>query len=219
MVDLIPQEYRQAVHMRRLLRGVGWTCLALALAVGAAAAGLAYLVNDERMALARYRQLQAQSRAQGARLAELTARRNEAQKQLQTLDALRGGASIGQLVAAVDTALGERIWFQELSFSRVGDVIDRKAESAGAGYVVLAAKDKRPEEKGGETGWRARERAEIRGLAADHAVLAEFIKQLGAQPEVRQVKLIDTSARSYPNVQVVDFQLAALLGPAPGATQ
>ena len=219
MVDLIPEEYRQTRRLSRLLRGFGWTCCGMAAVIAATAAGVAYLVKDERVALARFQQLQAQGRAQRARLTELTARRNEAQKQLQALDALRGGASIGQLVAALDAALNERIWFQELAFRRGGDVIDRKAESAGAGYFVVAPKDKRPEDKGEENGWRAQERAEVRGLAGDHAVLAEFIKQLGAQPEVRQVRLLDTSARNYPNVEVVDFQLTALLGPAPGTAR
>ena len=217
MVDLIPQEYRRALHLRRLLRGFAWTCVGIATALGLASAGLGYLVKDERVALARFKQQQAQGRAQQARLAELTARRDGIQKQLQALDALRGDASIGRLAEAVDASLNDQIWFQELVFSRAAD--ERKSDAASARPPVPAAKDSRPDDKSGENVGRAQERAEVRGLAADHAVLAEFIKQLGAQPEVRQVKLLDTSARAYPNVQVIGFQLAALLGADDGAAR
>jgi cell division protein FtsB len=218
MVDLIPQEYRRAQRVERLLRSFGWAILGVAVVLGAAGGALAHLIGQERTALARFKQLQAQTKAQQARLAEVTARRDAAQRQFQSLEALRGGASIARLADAVDAALSGDIWFQELAFSRGGEAIERKAEAGGAGYFVVAAKEKRPDARADEEAWRTRERAEIRGVAVNHTVLAEFIKELAAQPEVRQVRLLDTSARNYPNVQVVDFRLAALLG-ATGAAQ
>jgi len=219
MVDLIPEEYRRALRARRLLQRFGWACLAIAAAVAAASGGFAYFIGKERSALARYKQLQAQSRAQQARLAEVMARKDTAQKQLQALDSLRGGASIASLVDAVDAALDGRIWFQEFTFSRGGEAAERKAEAGGAGYFVLADKDRRGGGWNEGGAWRTRERAEIRGVASDHAALAEFIKRLGGQPRVSDVKLLDTSARSYPGVQVVSFHLAALLGGAAGSAQ
>jgi Tfp pilus assembly protein PilN len=219
MVDLIPEEYRRAVRVRRLIGRFGWSCCAIVAAVAAASGGLAYAIGQERAALARYKQLQAQSRAQQARLTEVMARRDNAQRQLQVLESLRGDASIAAIIGAVDAALDDRIWFQELTFSRAGEAAERKAEAGEAGYFIVAAKDKRGDARPEGGAWRARERAEIRGLARDHAALAEFIKRLGGQPEVKQVKLLDTSARSYPGVQVVSFQLAALLGAASGAAQ
>ena len=203
--------------MRRIVRGSGWAALGIAVAFGAASAGLAYTINGERAAIARFKHTHAQARAQQARLTEVTARRDEARKQLQTLDGLRGGAVVGQFVDALDTALIDRIWFQEVSFSRDTGP-ERKPEGA-APAPGAAAKDGRPAAKADDTTVRIEQRAEIRGVARDHTALAQFIERLGARPGIGQVRLVDTSARSYPGVQVVDFRLALTLSPAAAGAQ
>ena len=83
--------------------------------------------------------------------------------------------------------------------------------------VAALVKIRPPGAGGAEQPGRNRERAAVHGLARDHAALAQFIKQLSSQPGVNEVRLLDTSARSYPNVEVVDFQLVAVLGAAAGA--
>ncbi len=213
MVDLIPAEYRRALRVQRLLQRLGWAGLSLVLAFGLCAAGLAHLLNEERTALARYKHLQAQAQAQQARLAEIRAQRDRAGRQVQALDTLRGGASTARLFDAVDAALNGRIWFQELVYARAGVAPAAQAAAAGA----AAAAGKRDAAGAEENPQRARERAEIRGVAIDHATLAEFIKTLATRPGMHEVRLLDTGSRNYPGAQVVDFQVAALLGTVPGA--
>ena len=203
--------------MRRIVRGSGWTALGLAAAFGAASAGLAYTINGERAAIAQFKHTHAQARAQQARLTEVTARRDEAHKQLAALDGLRGGAVVGQFVDALETALIDRIWFQEVSFSR--DTGPERKQEVAAPAPAAAAKDGRPAAKADDTTVRIEQRAEIRGVASDHAALAQFIERLGVRPGIGQVRLLDTSARSYPGVQVVDFRLALILRPPAGAAQ
>ena len=220
MVDLIPAEYRRGLRAQRLLRTFGWTCLALVLAFGVSFTGLARAVSAERAALARYKQLQAQSAAWQARLTELKAQKESADSRLRVLDALRGGAQIGPLFDQVDAALNARVWFQDLEFSQGGETglpgVEAgvpKAAVPGSGSVAAAAADKPAEPS------QRSAHAEIRGTAADHAALADFIRQLGSRPGVSKVELRDTNTRSYSNVQVVDFRLAATIGVAAGAAQ
>ncbi len=216
MVDMIPGEYRSGLRLRRLLAGFGWTCLALVLALGVSFAALAHAVSKERTALARSRQLQAQNAAWQARLAELKTQKENTDSRLRSLDALRGGgAPIGAMFNEVDAALNGRVWFRELAFSRGGEPSADKAEAGGPGKVPAAAADKSVAADANQRGARA----EILGIAADHAALADFIRAFGTRPGVAEVKLRDTSTRSYSNVQVVDFHLAATMDVAAGAAQ
>jgi hypothetical protein len=41
----------------------------------------------------------------------------------------------------------------------------------------------------------------------NHSVLAEFMRKLGAEPNVADLRLIDTGTRSYTTMQVIDFNL------------
>jgi len=195
MVDLIPAEYRKRLQAQRLLRGFGWSCLAIVLAFGVSYATLARALNTERAALARNRQLQAQNSARLARLAELQAQEQNAAEQLRALAALRGDAAIYPLFDAIDTAINASVWFSELEFSRSGRTGTELPTAGG-------------DSRGGQT--------EIRGVAADHAALADFIGLLGSRPGVIEVSLRDSSTRSYPGFQVVDFHLTALIGATTG---
>lgn len=211
MVDLIPDEYRRGVRLQRQIRGLAWMCLGVLLAMGLCAAGISHLLKEERAGLARLKHLQAQAGAQQARLTEIRARRDVAERRVRALDGLRGGASIQRLFDALDAALNGRIWFQELVYARATDApgaADKAAEAAAARRVEAKTDDRMR---------RTRERADIRGLAVDHAALAEFIRELAARPGLSEVKLIDTSARNYPNVQFVDFQVSAMLAADTGA--
>ena len=149
-------------------------------------------------------------------MTELTARRDEANKQLQVLDGLRGGAVVSQLVDALEAALIDRIWFQEVAFTRES-IPERKPEPAAPAQGGTAKDGSAVKIDSGAV--RVEQRADIRGVARDHAALAEFIERLGARPGIKRVKLVDTSARSYPGVQVVDFRLALTLSPVAGGAQ
>ena len=215
MVDLIPAEYHRGLRLQRLLRGFGWTCLAIVLAFGVSVAALARAVHAERAALARFKQLQAQNAAWQARLAELNAQKSDAARRLRALDALRGGAPIGHLFGDVDAALNGQVWFRELEFVR-GDEAGANLSQARPQGRIEAVDAHAPAAPHASP--RAG-RAEIRGIAADHAALADFIRQLGTRPGVSEIRLRDTSARSYPNVQVVDFDLAAVVDAVTGVAQ
>lgn len=215
MVDLVPQDYRRTLRLRRWLRAFCWACAGVAILAGAGRLGLAQLVRAEQAGLAAARQVQAASGAQRAKLADLQARRDAAERQIKALEVLRGPAVIGELFFAVDAAASGKVWFNELSFAREEEPAETGPQARAAGRIVPVP----PQAGAAEHSWRARQRAQIHGQALDHSTLAEFINRLGSQPGIVQVRLVDTSARSYSGLQVVDFQLAALLGPRPEAAR
>jgi hypothetical protein len=119
-------------------------------------------------------------------------------------------------VEALDDALIDRIWFHEVAFSRESGA-ERKPE--GSAPAAGATKDGRAGARPDEGAVRVEQRAEIRGMAGSHALLGEFIMRLGARPGIGQVKLVDSGAKSYPGVQVVEFRLALTLSPTGSAAR
>ena len=233
MVDLIPNDYRRAQRLRRWLQRFGLACTLVALLIGAARAGLAHLIGVEQHAMQAIRKVEVATGAQRARLADLQLRRDAAERQVRALEDLRGRAVIGELFYAIDAAVTGKVWFDELSFAREGEFADAKADPATpAGAAALAqlkpepqalvnvlalaqrktGAQAKPQTTASERAWLAQQRAKIRGHALDHSTLAEFINRLGDQPGIGQVRLVDTGARLYSSVQVVDFELAAALG-------
>jgi hypothetical protein len=84
------------------------------------------------------------------------------------------------------------------------------------GYFIVLPKDEaagRP----ADAAWQLEQRIEIRGQAAGHRELTDFLDRLGSEPAMRQVRLIDTGLRSYTETNVVDFRLVALLADPRGA--
>ena len=225
MVDLIPQEYRRSLRLRCWLRRFCLAAAGVALLVGTAGAGLAHLVRNERSALASFRQIDAATGAHRSRIADLSARKDVAERQVKVLESLRGRAVIGELFYAIDAAMTGKIWFDEFSFAREGELTEVKPEARESGYFILIPQDKpagapvqgASPNAAGERAWRTQQRAEIRGHALDHSMLAEFIHRLGSQPGIGQVRLVDTSARNFSTAQVIDFQVVAVLGAPQGA--
>jgi hypothetical protein len=205
MVDLIPAEYRRSLRLRRMLRAFAWSCLALLLAFGVSFAALGRALGAERAALARYRQLQAQSAAWHARLAELKSQQEDIDRRLGALSALRGGNHLGPLFDAVDSALNARIWFRDLEYTQAADA----GTPGQAPAATTSARTATPAASAPARNGARSPHIEIRGIAADHAALADFVEQLGTRPGIAHVELRDSSTRDYPNMQLIDFHLAA----------
>ena len=221
MADLIPEEYRRTLRLGRWLRALCWACALFAVLAGLARLGLAHLIRAEQAGLAASRQLQAASGAQRAKLADLRARKDAVERQLRALATLRDPAVLDELFFAIDAAATGKVWFDEFNFTRDGESIEAKPEAREAGRSISVPPGAAIAQAGqgtasaAEPAWRARPHAQIRGQALDHSTLAEFINRFGSQPGIGPVRLIDTSARTGPGVQFVDFQLAAVLGPRP----
>lgn len=222
MADLIPEDYRRRLRLARWLRALAWTCALFALLAGAARLGLAHLIQAEHARLAVSRQLQAATGTHRAKLAELRARKNAVERQILALETLQGPAVLDDLFFAIDAAATGKIWFDEFSFARAAEPIDAKLEAREPGTFIstplgaAAMPHARAGQGAGaaaEPTVRNRPRAQFRGQALDHAALAEFIKRFASQPGIATVHLVDAGVHNGTGLPVVDFQLAAVLGP------
>ncbi len=206
-LDLIPADYARRQVLRRRLGQLFTAAVALACLLVLARAALYLLVSAEKRQVAEL-QRQAELWAQGkARIEEYQKRKLAAQQQLIALDELRGRDRLRLFLTALDAAYVENVWFDEIRYYRRNDAPARSPDAppgvARAGIIVLPEKN-----AAAPAAPDVGQRVEIAGHAANHATLAQFMRRLEGQRGIAEVSLLDTSARSYPNVVVIDLKLA-----------
>jgi hypothetical protein len=146
---------------------------------------------------------------QRVRLAELERERGDAQKRLSILDGLRGGTSSEALFFTVDDAFLRGIWFLDWTFKRAGEIVENDGKAVQTGYFVVVPLD---EPNQPNRAWRMDTHMEIRGQATDHSTLAQFVSRLLDQPRIEQVRVVNTRVRAFAAIEVVDFELAVVVG-------
>ncbi|MGB8857061.1 MAG: PilN domain-containing protein [Burkholderiales bacterium] len=209
-IDLIPQSYRDSQRIQRTLKSYLLVCLLL-VAIVAALRGTIYYLNESlQPEIARLKTKEALSVQQLAQLDQLRAAKQKAEKQWQILQGLRGKPIIDQLFSAIDKALPGSLWFDDIKYMREGQFVDVKPETRNVGYFIVVPKDEK-NPAAGEQGWRVARHVEIRGQAADHRTLTGFIGNLGAQPGISNVKLMNTMPREYGNSQTTEFTVVATI--------
>lgn len=209
-IDLIPQSYREAQRIQRTLKSYLLVCVLL-VAIVAALRGTIYYLNESlQPEIARLKTKEALSVQQLAQLDQLRAAKQKAEKQWQILQGLRGKPIIDQLFSAVDKALPGSLWFDDIKYMREGQFVDVKPETRNVGYFIVVPKDEK-NPAAGEQGWRVARHVEIHGQAADHRTLTGFIGNLGAQPGISNVKLMNTMPREYGNSQTTEFTVVATI--------
>ena len=205
-VDLIPAEYATRALVRRRMKPLLIALVALALVVGSARLALHLLVSSENKSIAQLQkegQISALSRAEADNFRQ---HRQLAEKQLAELDELRGRDRLRLLLGAIDAAYSDSVWLDQVRFFRrdapTGD-LSALPGGGRSGIIVV------PKENIAAPG--VEHRAEIIGHATNHTKLAEFMRGLGTQPGIVEVRLVDTGLGSYASVPVIDLTLMLLV--------
>jgi Tfp pilus assembly protein PilN len=210
-VDLIPAEYAKRALVRRRMKPLLVALVGVALIIGLARLALYLLVSSENENIA---QLQKQGQITARTKAEADNLRQQKQlteKQLAELDELRGGDRLKLLLRAIDAAYSDSIWLDQLRFVRrdlpTGDL--SSLPGGGRSGIIVVPKDNVP--AAGAAPAVPEQRAELIGHATNHTKLAEFMRGLGSQPGIGEVRLVDTGLGSYANAPVIDLTLMLLV--------
>jgi Tfp pilus assembly protein PilN len=221
-IDLIPAAYLKRQFVQRHVRRFLIVAIAVAALVGAARVALNRAIASETATVTRLAKAveiysQTEAKADGYR-----EQRKISEKRLSQLDELRGRDRLKVLLQAIDTAYSPSIWLDELRFLRRENLPTGtlNPQAGGAGSTVLVI----PKENVPVLGATAsrpsvEQRVEIVGHATDHTRLAEFMRNLSAQPGIADVRLLDTGLRTYTNTQVIDLNLTLLIDDKPGTPQ
>jgi cell division protein FtsB len=202
-MDLIPEDYRQNLGMRRMLHNFIAACMMVVLVVGLAKALIAYLTWRENVQVVRLEQQEQVSQQTKSKTEEYRQQKQVTEQQLAALHELRGSDRVTIFLHAIDHAYSEGVWFDNLRFMRLNSTgtLANLPGAANAGIIVVPNDAETPQSL------EINHSAEIIGHAMNHSVLAEFMRKLGAEPNVADLRLIDTGTRSYTTMQVIDFNL------------
>jgi cell division protein FtsB len=205
-MDMIPGDYRQGRSGRRLLRRFIVACVVVLCCIGLARMLLGYLIWRENVQVVRLEQQEQVVEQNKARTEGFRQQKQVTEQQLAALNKLRGRDRVALFLRSIDNVYIEGVWLDSLHFMRRNGTGKLQAPGAvNSGIIVVP--------NGAETAQSLQidQGAEMIGHAMNHTMLAEFMRNLGKQPTVADLRLIDTGTRNYTNIQVVDFNLSLQL--------
>ncbi len=208
--DLIPTAYRQRLRVRSAVRAMGIAGVILVALVGIGRIGVNRMVDGREQKVERLRVARVEVFDRKAQLEAFQEEKAELLRRQAILSGLRGGVEARRMFLVVDRALDGNVWFLSWTFRRAGELVDHEPEAVNAGYfIVVPSRTKNEPEKA----WRLEAHMEIHARALDHAALAEFVRRLVEQPEVRDVRVLRTRVHEYTAREIVDFELAVIVNP------
>ncbi len=207
-LNLIPEEFNQQLKLGRWLRNfsVIYIVLVLLIVFGkyqlderntTIESTIAQLQTGKQLTLQQQQAYDSQLKSQA-----------ELKKRLNILSGLRGGPPAERIFITFDEVMNGDIWFSKWTFRRAGEWTDVDPDVARPGYLIINT-DANSKER--EQAWRLSTHMEIKGQARNHSMLAEFIGRLIKRPEIEDVKVLNTSLRTYTTAQVIDFDLAVVV--------
>lgn len=207
-IDLIPQDYRNRLQQQSVLRNYAVAFGALNALILTIALLLGQTSKSVAADVAELKTENAITQQQQAQLEQLQIQRSEYERQLGLLRGLRAGAAVDEIFTIVDRALnGQDLWFLDWQFRRAGVVVNGEQREIETGYFVIVDEG----ESNADDEWEVATRMTIRGQAKDHQALSTFVRALFDQREIKDVKLQKTSATSYGNGRVVEFDMTITL--------
>ena len=129
----------------------------------------------------------------------------------QILEKLRGGALAEDMFVSIDRALnGKDLWFKNWKFTRAGSKTSESFKGVNTGYFIVIPEGDSAEAKEKEA-WKIQTHMEVSGQAIDHAALSSFVRRVLQQPQIGDVKILNTQQQVYADKTVVDFRLVIMV--------
>lgn len=202
-IDLIPLDYRTRLWLHSRVKRMAAVMVSMAIIAAAAFAVFNYLATRIDRDITTLQQQQAITTQQREALTQLNEKKKSLDHQFKLLSGLRSGASAPTMFITIDRAMiGGDIWFLDWQFQRAGSAVEEPAEPASNGYFIImpASSDNNTE------AWKIETHMTIRGQARDHSALSRFVRRLFEQPEIQDIRILNTSLAA--NREFVNFNLA-----------
>ncbi len=199
-VDLIPSSYRRLLSHIRLLKNLAVTVVGIMIIAGMMFIYLNHEITRLHMEVAEFQEKKNVSVRQNEQLVRLQEAKMKYGKQLELLNKLRRGATVGLMFQVIDNALAEEnLWFLKLRMTRADVLVAQgvKPQPTSNTGVSVPLTEK---EKGIEM--------VIKGQAQDYETLSRFVSNLLDQREIKGVRILNSSLRRYTTSSVVDFDLS-----------
>ena len=210
-MDLIPADYRRYVQQLRLLQRWGFFMLVIVGLSVTTSAGLKYMAGEYQKEIVVLEKKKAISSHQRGILQELEKDRQLLTKKHQVLEKLRGGALAEDMFVNIDRALdGRNVWFKSWKFMRAGSKTSEQPRGVNTGYFIVIPEGDRASKKEQEA-WQIETHMEVSGQATDHEALSSFVRRVLQQPQIGDVRILNTQQQVSVDRTVVDFRLVIMV--------
>ncbi len=204
-IDLFPDDLRRKLLFTRWFRQAGIALLIMTLLLVGAFVALREAnarIDDEINYFQSQREITNANRQQ---LEQLNQQKKNLRQQLDLLSGLRSGASAEQMFVMIDRSLpGPDVWLTNWKFRRAGTPVESREEAVNTGYFIVISSDSpnRAEET-----WKIDTTMTIQGQALDHVAMSKFVLNLTQQPEIENVRIVNTRMNESDAAKLVDFSL------------
>jgi Tfp pilus assembly protein PilN len=207
--NLIPADYREREQIQRKCTVFAISLFGLILIL----AGLHIVVHKVTSSLKSEIEILENGKTlkqqQQQKFTDLLTQERSLTKRLEIFNAIRGGPPIRQLFTALDRILDGSVWFTQMKFQRSGEIVENKPETSHNGYFITIPDE--TSSTGNAKTWQLQTRLEIAGQAIDHSKLSQFVNKLIAQPEIEDVKVLNTNLKTYVSTQAVEFNMIIII--------
>ena len=213
-IDLIPNDYRARHAKAQIVKRYASTLVPLLLVSQLAFGFLRYHSSEVEREVGELQQRTLVSSQQRDQITNLRAIADDFQGQLTMLGRLRSGGQALDMFTTIDRAIppGE-VWFRTWTFRRAGFVIEGDSKEVNRGYFVVIPANS---EASTSQSWQIETHMDIKAQARDHSALSTFVQKLFDQPQIQDVRVVNTARRNYENTSVVDFDLRIVVRSAAG---
>jgi hypothetical protein len=207
-MDLVPADYRRYVQQLQLLQRWGLAMLGYIVLATLIALGLGYFSRDYQNEIVILEKKKAISSHQRGILEALKQDHAQLTAKRQILEKLRGGALAEDMFVNIDRALnGKDVWFKNWRFARAGSKTNEPPKGVNTGYfIVIPESGGRADPEEQET-WKIQTHMEVSGQATDHQALSSFVRRVLQQPQIGDVRILNTQQQAIADQIVVDFRL------------
>jgi hypothetical protein len=203
-IDLIPTDYRNRIWFQGKAKQLGTSIVAM-VAITAIIYTAMQITNGKTHRKISELQKQQETTTQQH---EVISRHNEniqkLEYQLLLLNSLRSGTGAPEMFTTIDRAMTDTdVWFDNWEYQRVGSPVkQRDLSSKNSNLFIL------PTGNGikTDTAWAIETHMTIKGQAKDHSALSKFVRRLSNQPEIHNIKILNTTTATHMNV--IDFNIA-----------
>ena len=210
-LDLIPASYREQLKVKRWFR-LFFISVAITILI---ISGLKFsIVNSTKKLSDKIEVLQKNKIVNiglQKKYNDLVEQEIKLKKDLEVLKGLQGGPSTKQILLAMDRAMQNGVWFTQWSFNRLREITPVQPDTVQTGYFIIIPQETANSSPVNQQAWKLTTHMEISGQALDHTNFSNFVNKLIHQPEISDVKVINTSLNSNLSTQVVDFKIIVII--------
>lgn len=213
-IDLFPDELRKKFLFIRWFKFTGYS-IVLTSVILVGAFFLVRQANEKIDQEIQYFQAQRQiTSANRKQFEQLNLQKKNLLQELNLLTGLRSGASAEQMFVTIDRALpGPEVWITSWKFRRAGTPVVDKTETVNTGYFIVIPQGSKNRK---QEFWKIETKMKLQGQAMDHVAMSKFVLNLTQQPEIENVRIMNTRLTRVNQVKVVDFSLDIVVSSGKG---